>query len=50
MNKSKNKGIFVSLLLIFFLNAGLLDLKYKGLFYRLLPGTIQSYVDSVLKR
>lgn len=50
MSKSKNKGKFVTLLLIIFLNAGLLDLKYKGFLYRLLPSALQSYVDTLLGR
>ncbi|GAB3798984.1 hypothetical protein [Virgibacillus kimchii] len=29
--------------------AGLLDLKYKGLFYRLLPESMQNYVGKQLK-
>ncbi|PAV28039.1 hypothetical protein CIL05_18170 [Virgibacillus profundi] len=48
MNKTKNKSIFVPIFLVIFLNAALLDLKYKGLFYRLLPSSIQSYSDTIL--
>jgi len=32
---------------IFF--AGLLDIKYKGLFYRMLPRYIQEYIDKQFK-
>lgn len=46
MNKTKNKNILVPISLIIILIAGLLDLKYKGLFYRLLPSSIQSYFDT----
>lgn len=48
MNEAKNKRIFVPIFLITFLIAGLLDLKYKGLFYRLLPSPFQSYSDTFL--
>ncbi|MBM7601411.1 hypothetical protein JOC34_003832 [Virgibacillus halotolerans] len=43
---SKKKPILFILIIIFI--AGLADLKYKGLFYRLLPNTIQSYINETL--
>ncbi|MER1998520.1 MAG: hypothetical protein ABS882_02000 [Lysinibacillus sp.] len=37
-------GVFVGVLAV----ATVMDLKYKGLGYRLLPETVQSVVDKVL--
>ncbi|MEI3605020.1 hypothetical protein SPD48_04905 [Pseudogracilibacillus sp. SE30717A] len=39
---SKKPILFIAILLMI---AGLLDLKYKGKFYQLLPTSIQSYVN-----
>ncbi len=49
MDKTQNKKILIPIFLIIFLFAGLLDLKYKGLFYRLLPSSLQSNSDTFFK-
>ncbi|RPJ94928.1 hypothetical protein CW357_13140 [Rummeliibacillus sp. TYF005] len=41
---SKNKGIIFIVMIIIIFVAGLLDIKYKGLFYQVLPDSIQSYL------
>ncbi|WP_404359582.1 hypothetical protein LG291_24635 [Cytobacillus firmus] len=46
MLKKNSKWITVFLILIFLI-AGLLDLKYQGLFYQLLPESIQSKLTGV---
>ncbi|USK56312.1 hypothetical protein LIS82_07510 [Cytobacillus solani] len=44
----KNKmTILFSTIIIFFI-AGLLDIKYEGLFFQLLPAAIQSFLADLL--
>jgi hypothetical protein len=43
LNKNKKPILLIFCAAIFI--AGLLDIKYKGLFYRLLPGSVQIYLD-----
>ncbi|UOE57993.1 hypothetical protein [Cytobacillus oceanisediminis] len=40
----KNKTWIVLFIIIIFLIAGLLDLKYQGLFFQLLPESVQSKI------
>lgn len=42
MNSQGIKALIISLII---LTAGLLDLKYKGMFYRLLPKSLQKNID-----
>lgn len=42
--KSKKPILLVAIILII---ASLADIKYKGLFYRLLPNSIQTYLDGM---
>ncbi|MEC2075665.1 hypothetical protein [Metabacillus fastidiosus] len=44
-----NKKLILFLIIIFFFIAGLLDIKYEGLFYQLLPHSIQSYLTDIFK-
>ncbi|MBS4189892.1 hypothetical protein KHA94_06700 [Bacillus sp. FJAT-49705] len=43
----KNKKPLLFLIIIIFLIAGLLDIKYEGLFFQLLPESIQSYLADI---
>ncbi len=40
----KNKSFFLLMITILLVVAGLLDIKYKGLFYRQLPESIQDWL------
>ncbi|MBY0123556.1 hypothetical protein [Bacillus sp. S/N-304-OC-R1] len=40
----KYKKSIVLLIIVLFIIAGLLDIKYEGLFFQLLPSSIQSYL------
>ncbi|MFE8696159.1 hypothetical protein ACFYKT_07310 [Cytobacillus sp. FJAT-53684] len=42
----KKRTILLLIILIFFI-AGLLDIKYEGLFFQLLPASIQSFVADI---
>ena len=44
----KNKKTTLLLLIIIFIIAGLLDIKYEGVFFQLLPKSIQSYLAEIL--
>lgn len=44
----KNKKMVLSVFIIILFIAGLLDLKYEGLVYQLLPSSVQSYIDGML--
>jgi len=44
-SKKSRKSIFLIAIILFI--AGLADLKYKGKFYQLLPGSVQSYIDKI---
>ncbi|WP_179151980.1 hypothetical protein [Oceanobacillus senegalensis] len=43
---NRNKKITLA---VFFVVAGILDIKYKGLFYKLLPSSIQMYLTNSFK-
>ncbi len=43
ISKKNKKPLLVLIVVIFFI-AGLLDIKYEGLFFQLLPESIQSYL------
>lgn len=43
LNQNKKPILLFSFITVFI--AVLLDIKYEGLFYRILPRTIQDYVD-----
>lgn len=44
----KNKRVTLVIIFTILIIAGLLDLKYEGLGYQLLPTTIQSYLNDIL--
>ncbi|OZM58682.1 hypothetical protein CIB95_03685 [Lottiidibacillus patelloidae] len=44
----RNKITILLLLLIIFIIAGLLDIKYEGLFFQSLPKFIQNYLVDIL--
>ncbi len=41
---SKNKKIFLLLIFVIFVIAGVLDIKYEGLFFQLLPTSMQTFL------
>ena len=43
----KRKLLFIMIIMILFI-AALLDIKYQGLFFELLPNSIQSYLTDIL--
>jgi hypothetical protein len=43
----KRKLLFIMIIIILFI-AALLDIIYQGLFFELLPGSIQSYLTDIL--
>ncbi|MCM3789526.1 hypothetical protein M3221_14055 [Domibacillus indicus] len=43
----KNKKPILFLMIVLWFIAGLLDIKYEGLFFQLLPDFIQSYLAGV---
>lgn len=44
---SKNKKVLLFLIIVMLIIAGVLDIKYEGLFYQLLPTSMQSFVSSL---
>ena len=46
MSKKNKRSILLLIVIIFFI-AGLLDIKYEGLFFQLLPNSIQSYLADI---
>ncbi|WP_409367398.1 hypothetical protein [Lysinibacillus sp. 38-6] len=44
---SKNKKPFLAFIVIIIFIAGLLDIKYEGLFFQMLPTSIQSYLANM---
>jgi len=46
MFRKNKKSIFLLIMIVLFI-AGLLDIKYEGLFFQLLPGSIQSYLAPI---
>ncbi|MFJ5766970.1 hypothetical protein ACIP9C_16590 [Lysinibacillus sp. NPDC093210] len=45
---SKNKKPFLAFIVIIIIIAGLLDIKYEGLFFQMLPKSLQSYLANML--
>ncbi|WP_180968096.1 hypothetical protein [Cytobacillus massiliigabonensis] len=45
--KKNKKTVLFSIIILLFI-AGLLDIKYEGLFFQLLPASIQSYLTDIL--
>ncbi|MGE6259089.1 hypothetical protein ACQKCU_14475 [Heyndrickxia sporothermodurans] len=45
---NKNKKTILFLIIIIFFIAGLLDIKYEGLFFQLLPTSIKSCIADIL--
>lgn len=43
----RNKKPIVLIIVIFLFIAGLLDIKYEGLFFQLLPNSVQSYLANI---
>ncbi|MFJ3389044.1 MULTISPECIES: hypothetical protein [Lysinibacillus] len=46
---SKNKKPLLLFTIIIIFIAGILDIKYEGLFFQLLPGSIQNYLADIFK-
>ncbi|WP_338652170.1 hypothetical protein [Lysinibacillus sp. Y5S-8] len=44
---SKNKKIFLFLIFAVIVIAGILDIKYEGLFFQLLPTSIQTFLSNL---
>ncbi|WP_456272444.1 hypothetical protein [Bacillus sp. AK031] len=42
----KNKKLLLVLILLVILIAGLLDIKYEGLFFQLLPDSVQAFLKA----
>ncbi|HWI49935.1 MAG TPA: hypothetical protein VNU45_17110 [Rummeliibacillus sp.] len=45
----KNKKPLLILIIIIIFMAGLLDIKYQGLFFQSLPKSMQSYLANIFK-
>lgn len=43
----KNKNYILLVIIVIFVIAGILDIKYEGLFFQLLPEPIQSYLAEI---
>jgi predicted membrane protein len=48
ISKKKKKPLLL-LIIIIFIIASLLDIKYEGLFFQLLPHSMQSYLADIFK-
>jgi len=44
---SKNKKAFLLLIMVVVVIAGILDIKYEGLFYQLLPTSVQTFLTNL---
>lgn len=44
---SKNKKILLFFIIVIIIIAGVLDIKYEGLFYQLLPTSMQTFLSSL---
>jgi hypothetical protein len=44
----KKKTTILIIIIVIIIIAGLLDLKYEGLFFQLLPEPVQSYIADIL--
>ena len=47
-NFKKHKYVYLIIILLVLIVAGIADLKYEGLFYKMLPDSIQDYVNEIL--
>jgi len=47
-NQLKSKKLLITLLVIVLIIAGFLDLKFEGLFYKMLPESFQKIISDVL--
>jgi len=45
----KSKKLLLILIIIIIFAAGLLDIKYQGLFFQSLPESMQSYLNNIFK-
>jgi len=43
----KHKNFILIIIVVLIVIAGLLDIKYEGLFFQLLPNSIQSYLADI---
>lgn len=46
-NFKKYKYVYFVIVLLVLIVAGILDLKFEGLFYKMLPDSIQNYVNEI---
>ncbi|KOS61110.1 hypothetical protein AN161_19200 [Lysinibacillus sp. FJAT-14222] len=46
---SKNKKPLLLVIIIIIFIAGILDIKYEGLFFQILPESIQTYLADIFK-
>ncbi|MEQ6355607.1 hypothetical protein ABNX05_13340 [Lysinibacillus sp. M3] len=44
---SKNKKLLLIFIIIIMFIAGILDIKYEGLFFQLLPESVQNYLANI---
>ncbi|WP_336636293.1 hypothetical protein [Lysinibacillus fusiformis] len=44
---SKHKKVFLAVAVVVMIIAGILDIKYEGLFYQLLPTSMQSFLSDL---
>ncbi|MFJ7699590.1 hypothetical protein [Lysinibacillus fusiformis] len=44
---SKHKKVFLVVVFVVMIIAGILDIKYEGLFYQLLPTSMQSFLSDL---
>lgn len=44
---AKNKKIFLLLIFVVIVVSGILDIKYEGLFFQLLPTSIQTFLSNL---
>jgi len=44
---SKNKKAFLLVVVVVIIIAGIFDIKYEGLFYQLLPPSMQSFLSAL---
>lgn len=47
-NFKKHKYMYIGIIILLLIIAGLFDLKYEGLFYKLLPESIQTFVNRII--
>lgn len=44
---SKHKKVFLAVAVVVMIIAGILDIKYEGLFYQFLPTSMQSFLSDL---